>query len=171
MIVDQPTRDVCLCRHCLNNVPLILQLLSWPRALHLQLLHPLKKTLPLTQVVTSPNLNKKHDCSRAIPCHLRRKLHIPFARLLTMQKLRSLLLLLTLSFPTIVLSWKISQRSITRNWSTSKSSPPSQVTISKEGPLEFRMQSCMQNPWRSMEVCTQFAMASKYDINDSFERS
>jgi hypothetical protein len=157
--------DVCKTTYCYCSHE------SWPHALHLLLSHPLKKTLPLTQVVTPPNLNKKHDCSHVIPCHLRRKLHVPFARLLTMQRLRSLLLLLTLSFPVIILSWKFSQRSITQNWSTSKNSPPSQVTTSKEGPSEFRMQSCMQNPWRSMEVCMQFAMALKYDINDFFKRS
>ena len=59
LIVDQPTHDVCLCLHCLNSILLILQFLSCPHTLHLQLLHPLKKALPLMQVVTPPNLNKK----------------------------------------------------------------------------------------------------------------
>ena len=144
------SRDSSKC----TALPLILPSLSWPHALHLCLLRLLKKILPLMLVITPPNLNKKHEFLPNIRCHSHRKPRVPFARLLTMQRLKSWPQILTFSFPATALSWKISQKRITQNWSTSKNSPPSQATTSKKGLSQFRMQSCMQNPWRSMEVCT-----------------
>jgi hypothetical protein len=39
-------------------------------------------------------------------------------------------------------------------------SPPYQVTTSKKEPLPSRTPCYMQNPWRSMEVCMKYMMAS-----------